>query len=108
MLLGTPDIANGNLNLNLRQGKLNFYLSGGYNQSGGRARSEIIDGCVVDAGAQLFGSGFESLFAFARAVGAGDLLEVERADGKRSLIPFREPIARLEKSGITLDPEFLA
>lgn len=38
--VGTPDIANGNLNLNLRQGKLNFYLSGGYNQSGGRARSE--------------------------------------------------------------------
>src|SRR5687768_6356470 len=27
--------------------------------------------------------------------GAGDLLEVERSDGKRSLVPFREPIARL-------------
>ncbi|HEY0306293.1 MAG TPA: FAD-dependent oxidoreductase, partial [Longimicrobiales bacterium] len=36
---------------------------------GGRARSEIIDGCVIDVGAQLFGSGFEALFAFARAVG---------------------------------------
>lgn len=41
---------------------------------GGRARSETIDGCVIDVGAQLFGSGFEALFAFARAVGAGDLL----------------------------------
>src|SRR4029453_7873862 len=28
--------------------------------------------------------------------GAGDLLEVERPDSKPSLIPFREPIARLE------------
>ena len=40
--------------------------------------------------------------------GAGDLLEVERPDGKRSLIPFREPIARLDGEGIILDPEFLA
>lgn len=38
--VGHPKIANGNLNLNLRQGKFNFFLSGGYNQSGGRARSE--------------------------------------------------------------------
>ncbi|HEU0310512.1 MAG TPA: ribosome maturation factor RimM [Sphingomicrobium sp.] len=40
--------------------------------------------------------------------GAGDLLEVERPNGKRSLIPFREPIARLEGEQIVLDPEFLA
>ena len=40
--------------------------------------------------------------------GAGDLLEVERPNGKRSLIPFREPIARLEGDRIVLDPEFLA
>ena len=39
--------------------------------------------------------------------GAGDLLEVERS-GKRSLIPFREPIARLDDGRIILDPEFLA
>lgn len=38
--IGTPRIAGSNLNLNLRQGKLNFYLSGGVNQSGGKARSE--------------------------------------------------------------------
>ena len=40
--------------------------------------------------------------------GAGDLLEVERDGGKRSLIPFREPIARLAGDRIILDPEFLA
>lgn len=40
--------------------------------------------------------------------GAGDLLEVEKTDGKRSLIPFREPIARLDGERIVLDPEFLA
>ena len=40
--------------------------------------------------------------------GAGDLLEIERPNGKRSLIPFREPIARLESDRVVLDPEFLA
>jgi len=40
--------------------------------------------------------------------GAGDLLEVERPNGQRSLIPFRDPIARLDSDRIILDPEFLA
>ena len=40
--------------------------------------------------------------------GAGDLLEVERPDGKRSLIPFRDPVARLDGERIVIDPEFLA
>ena len=40
--------------------------------------------------------------------GAGDLLEVERPDGKRSLIPFRDPIARLDGERIILDPDYLA
>ena len=40
--------------------------------------------------------------------GAGDLLEVELADGRRSLIPFRQGIADLEDGRIVLDPEFLA
>jgi 16S rRNA processing protein RimM len=40
--------------------------------------------------------------------GAGDLLEVELPDGKRSLIPFRDGIADLEEGRIVLDPEFLA
>jgi 16S rRNA processing protein RimM len=40
--------------------------------------------------------------------GAGDLLEVERPDGKRALIPFREPMARHDGERIVLDPDFLA
>ena len=40
--------------------------------------------------------------------GAGDLLEVEDAGGKRSLIPFRAGIADLEDQRIVLDPAFLA
>jgi 16S rRNA processing protein RimM len=40
--------------------------------------------------------------------GAGDLLEVELPDGKRSLIPFRDGIADLEEGRIVLDSEFLA
>ena len=40
--------------------------------------------------------------------GAGDLHEIERRDGKRSLIPFRAGIADLEDGRIVLDPEFLA
>lgn len=40
--------------------------------------------------------------------GAGDLLEIELANGKRSLIPFRDGIAELEEGRVALDPEFLA
>jgi len=40
--------------------------------------------------------------------GAGDLLEVELPNGKRSLIPFRDGIADLEAGRVVLDPEFLA
>ena len=40
--------------------------------------------------------------------GAGDLLEVETADGKRALIPFRPGIADLDGDRIVLDPAFLA
>ncbi|TXJ29397.1 MAG: TonB-dependent receptor [Chitinophagaceae bacterium] len=39
---GIPDIATGNINLNVRQGKFNVFLSGGYNQSGGKAKAEAI------------------------------------------------------------------
>lgn len=38
--IGSPQIYNGNLALNLRQGKFNFFVNGNYNQSGGRAKSE--------------------------------------------------------------------
>lgn len=40
--------------------------------------------------------------------GAGDLVEIERADGKRSLIPLKAGIAELDADRIVLDPEFLA
>lgn len=40
--------------------------------------------------------------------GAGDLLEIEAADGRRSLIPFKPGIADVEGDRIVLDPAFLA
>ena len=40
--------------------------------------------------------------------GAGDLLEIEKPDGRRSLIPFRPGIADYDGERIVLDPEFLA
>src|SRR4051794_40124739 len=40
--------------------------------------------------------------------GAGDLLEIEVASGKRSLIPFSPGIADMVDGGVVLDPEFLA
>lgn len=40
--------------------------------------------------------------------GAGDLLEIEKADGKRALIPFRAGIADLGDRRIIADPVFLA
>ena len=40
--------------------------------------------------------------------GAGDLLEVEKADGRRSLIPFKPGIAELTDGRIVLDADFLA
>jgi 16S rRNA processing protein RimM len=40
--------------------------------------------------------------------GAGDLLEVEKADGARALIPYQPGIAELADGRILLDPEFLA
>lgn len=38
--MGTPDVLTGNLSLNIRQGKLNFFGSANYNKSGGLAKSE--------------------------------------------------------------------
>ena len=40
--------------------------------------------------------------------GAGELLDIEKTDGKRSLIPFRDGVADLVDGRIILDPEFLA
>ncbi len=40
--------------------------------------------------------------------GAGDLLEIEKPDGARALIPFRAGIADLEGGKVVADPAFLA
>ena len=40
--VGTPGILRGHLGLNIRQGKLNFFMSGGYNQSGGKAKGRTL------------------------------------------------------------------
>lgn len=40
--------------------------------------------------------------------GAGDLLEIEKPDGKRGLVPFRPGIADLETQRVVVDPAFLA
>ena len=40
--------------------------------------------------------------------GAGDLLEIERTDGKSAMVPFRAGIADLEEGRILVDPAFLA
>ena len=65
--------------------------------------ADLIGLPCVDEGGALLGT-----VAGVENFGAGDLLEVELVAGKRSLIPFREPIARLEGERIILDPEFLA
>ncbi len=40
--------------------------------------------------------------------GAGDIIEIEKPDGKRTMVPFREGIADLVDGRIRLDPAFLA
>jgi 16S rRNA processing protein RimM len=40
--------------------------------------------------------------------GAGDLLEIEKADGKKAMVPFRPGIADLEEGRILVDSAFLA
>ena len=58
--------------------------------------------CVDEAGEDL------GMVVAVENFGAGDLLEIELTNGKRSLIPFREPMARLDGERIIIDPEFLA
>jgi 16S rRNA processing protein RimM len=40
--------------------------------------------------------------------GAGDILEIEKPDGKRAMIPLRPGIADLEPERVVVDPAFLA
>ena len=65
--------------------------------------ADLIGLACVDADGQLLGT-----VVAVENFGAGDLLEVELPDGRKSLIPFKDGIADLEDGLITLDPEFLA
>lgn len=58
--------------------------------------------CVDGEGAAI------GIVASIEDFGAGELLDVEKPDGKRSLIPFRDGIADLVDGTIVLDPDFLA
>ncbi|MBW7893107.1 MAG: outer membrane beta-barrel protein, partial [Chitinophagaceae bacterium] len=40
--VGVPNVLNGNLSLNLRQGKFNFFMNGGHFQSGGTAEGKTL------------------------------------------------------------------
>jgi 16S rRNA processing protein RimM len=40
--------------------------------------------------------------------GAGDIIEIEKPDGRRSMIPFRDGVADLIDGAIIADPDFLA
>jgi len=40
--------------------------------------------------------------------GAGDILEIEQPDGKRTMVPFREGIADMTDGKVVVDPAFLA
>ena len=39
--------------------------------------------------------------------GAGDILEIEKADGKRAMVPFRPGAADLDGGRVVVDPVFL-
>jgi 16S rRNA processing protein RimM len=40
--------------------------------------------------------------------GAGDILEIEKPDGRRTMVPFRPGVADLVDGRIVADPDFLA
>jgi len=58
--------------------------------------------CVTEAGDPL------GTVVAVENFGAGDILEVERPDGRRVMLPFRDRVADLRDGRIVADPEFLA
>lgn len=40
--------------------------------------------------------------------GAGDIIEIEKPDGRRAMVPFRDGTADLAEGRIVVDPDFLA
>lgn len=65
--------------------------------------ADLIDLAAVDRAGNLLGT-----VVAVENYGAGDLLEIETQDGKRSLIPFKPGIADVEDGQVVLDAEFLA
>ena len=65
--------------------------------------ADLIGLSAVDAGGNSVGE-----VVSVENYGAGDLLEIESAEGKLSLIPFKPGIADFVEGTIVLDPEFLA
>jgi 16S rRNA processing protein RimM len=65
--------------------------------------ADLLGLACVDAGGAPLGTvvGVENF-------GAGDLLEIEKPDGKRALIPFKAGMADLIDGRIVADPVFLA
>ena len=65
--------------------------------------SDLIGLPCVDREDQAVG-----VVALVENFGAGDLLEIEFPNGRRSLIPFRDGIADLKDGRVVIDREFLA
>lgn len=65
--------------------------------------SDLIGLPCVDSDGNAIG-----IVASVEDFGAGELLDIEKPDKKRSLIPFRDGIADLVDGKIILDPDFLA
>ena len=72
-------------------------------EAGEYYHADLIGLPAVDAGGKALGT-----VIAVENYGAGDLLEIEAEDGKRSLIPFRNGIADLDDGRILVDPAFLA
>ena len=65
--------------------------------------SDVIGLACVDTEGQPLGT-----VVAVENFGAGDLIEIEKPDGKRGLVPFRPGIADLEADRVVVDPAFLA
>jgi 16S rRNA processing protein RimM len=72
------------------------------------AEGEYYHADLIGLGAEKFDGTRIGTVVAVENYGAGDLLEIEAEDGKRSLIPFRDGVADLKDGRIVLDPDFLA
>jgi 16S rRNA processing protein RimM len=72
-------------------------------QEGEYYHADLVGLPVVDRAGSSVGT-----VAAVENYGAGDLLDIETREGKRSLIPFRPTIAEFEEDRVVIDPEFLA